>query len=159
VGKTAATPALVAAQRAGVECRVHAYDLDSAHGSFGKQAAALLGVDPVRVFKTLVAMVDGAMSIAVVPVARELDLKRRAITCGGKRATMADPPDAERATGYVVGAISPLGQRKRLPTVVDESALRFATIFVSAGRRGLELEVAPLDMIRVTDATTAAIAR
>lgn len=157
--KGAATPALLAAQRAGIAHRVHAYEHDPAHPSFGEEAAAALSVDPARVFKTLVATVDGALTVAVVPVAGQLDLKHLAAACGGKKAAMADVPHAERATGYVAGGISPLGQKRPLPTVVDASALCLPTVFVSAGRRGLEIELAPSDLVRLTGATTAPIAR
>ena len=118
-----------------------------------------LGLDPAQVFKTLLADVDGGLVVAVVPVDRSLDLKALAAAAGGKRAVMADPAAAERATGYVVGGISPLGQRRRLPTVVDASALEWATVLVSAGRRGLDVELAPADLVRLTNAVTAAVAR
>jgi Cys-tRNA(Pro)/Cys-tRNA(Cys) deacylase len=159
VPKGTATPALGAAQRAGVDHRVHRFDHDPASRSYGEEAATALGIEPARVFKTLVASVDGAMAVAIVPVSAQLDLKQFAACCGGKRAAMADPRDAERATGYVVGAISPLGQKRTLPAVVDESALGFTTIFVSAGRRGLEIELSPDDLARAIGASTAPIAR
>jgi Cys-tRNA(Pro)/Cys-tRNA(Cys) deacylase len=111
------------------------------------------------VFKTLVARVDGRLTVAVVPVSRQLDLKALAAAADGRKAAMADPADAERSSGYVRGGISPLGQRKALPTVVDESALAFGTVLVSAGRRGLQVELAPADLVRLTRAQTAAIAR
>jgi Cys-tRNA(Pro)/Cys-tRNA(Cys) deacylase len=154
-----ATPAILVARLAGIEHRVHTYEHDSSHGSYGEEAAALLGVEPARVFKTLVVTVDGALVVAVVPVDRQLDLKQLAQARGGKRAAMADAHGAERATGYVLGGISPLGQRKLLPTVIDASVLRFDTIFVSAGRRGLDIELAPEDLIRATGAMTADVAR
>ena len=159
VGKGAATPAVFVARQAGIEHRVHAYQYDPSHGSYGEEAAALLGVEPARVFKTLVATVDGAVVVAVVPVGRQLDLKQLAHARGGKRAAMSDAHGAERATGYVLGGISPLGQKKLLPTVIDASVVRFETIFVSAGRRGLDIELAPEDLIRLTSAMTADIAR
>ena len=149
----ARTPAIAAAQRAGVEHRVHAYVHDPRAASYGLEAAEKLGVDAARVFKTLIVDVDGALAVAVLPVASQLDVRSL-----GKRAALADPRDAERATGYVTGGISPLGQRKRLPTVLDESATGFETIFVSAGRRGLELELAPDDLLRLTGGRTARIA-
>uniref|UniRef100_UPI001586E397 aminoacyl-tRNA deacylase n=1 Tax=Streptomyces sp. TRM64462 TaxID=2741726 RepID=UPI001586E397 len=128
------TPATVALTAAGAPFTVHAYEHDPASSaSYGAEAAEALGVSPDRVFKTLVADVDGALTVAVVPVAGQLDLKALAAAVGGKRATMADPAAAERTTGYVRGGISPLGQRKRLPTVLDASASRHATICVSAG--------------------------
>ena len=147
------TPAVVAAQRAGIVFTLHEYEHDPAASSYGLEAAEKTGVDPARVFKTLVVAQDGALSVAIVPVAAQLDL--RAL---GKRAALADQAAAERATGYVLGGISPLGQRKRLPTLVDESALDHETVFVSAGRRGLELELAPADLVRLTDARVAAVA-
>jgi Cys-tRNA(Pro)/Cys-tRNA(Cys) deacylase len=145
--------------RLGVPVTVHAYDHDPSAASYGTEAAEALGVPGDRVFKTLLAEVDGRITVGVVPVSGQLDLLALAAAVGGKRATLAEPAAAERATGYVVGGISPLGQRKRLPTVVDESALGFATVFVSAGRRGLEVELAPADLVRLTGATTAPISR
>ena len=147
------TPAVVAAQRAGIPFTLHEYEHDPAASSYGLEAAEKTGVDPGRVFKTLVVTQDGKLSVAIVPVVTQLDL--RAL---GKRAALADRAAAERATGYVLGGISPLGQRQRLPTVVDESALGHETIFVSAGRRGLELELAPSDLVTLTDARVAAVA-
>jgi Cys-tRNA(Pro)/Cys-tRNA(Cys) deacylase len=159
VAKGASTPALAAIRRAHVDHRVHRFDQELANGAYGVEAANLLGVEPARVFKTLVATVDGALTVAVVPVSAQLDLKQFAICCGGKKAAMANPRDAERATGYVVGAISPIGQKRTLPTLIDESAMGFTTIFVSAGRRGLEIELSPEDLVGVTGARTAPIAR
>ncbi|MFF0463730.1 Cys-tRNA(Pro) deacylase [Streptomyces mexicanus] len=153
------TPATVALASAGVEHTVHSYDHDPSHPSYGEEAAEAMGVSPERVFKTLVAEVDGALTVAVVPVAGSLDLKALAAAVGGKRAAMADPTLAERTTGYVRGGISPLGQRKKLPTVLDASATDHATICVSAGRRGLEVELAPLDLAKLTDAVLAPIGR
>ena len=148
------TPAIAAATRAGVPFTVHEYAHDPRTESYGLEAVEKLGLDPARVFKTLVADVDGALTVAVVPVAAQLDLHAL-----GKRARMADPKAAERATGYVSGGISPLGQRRPLATVVDESALAFETIHVSAGRRGLELELVPADLVSLTGARVARIAR
>jgi len=162
------TPATVALERAGVPFTVHAYTHDPSTGlSYGAEAAralgAALGLDPAevepRVFKTLVAEVDGALTVAVVPVSATLDLKALASAAGGKRATMADPAAAERTTGYVRGGISPLGQRKALPTVLDASASAFETVFVSAGKRGLEVELAPAALLKLTSGSTAPIAR
>jgi Cys-tRNA(Pro)/Cys-tRNA(Cys) deacylase len=153
------TPATVALERAGAAFTVHAYDHDPAVSSYGDEAAQALGTSPARVFKTLVADIDGALTVAVVPVAGSLDLKALASAAGGKRAAMADPAAAERTTGYVRGGISPLGQRKRLRTVVDASALEHDTVFVSAGKRGLEVELAPHDLVRLTGAVTAPIGR
>jgi Cys-tRNA(Pro)/Cys-tRNA(Cys) deacylase len=150
------TPATAALRRAAIVHTVHAYENTSR--AYGAEAAAVLGVDPQRVFKTLVAEVDGALHVAVVPVAGTLDLKALAAAVGRKRAAMADPVAAERATGYVRGGISPLGQRRRLPTVLHDGALAHETVFVSAGRRGLEVELAPADLVRLTAATVAPIA-
>ncbi|MFI5956587.1 Cys-tRNA(Pro) deacylase [Cryptosporangium sp. NPDC051539] len=152
------TPATQALTKAKAAFTVHEYEHDPASGSYGEEAARALGVPAGRVFKTLVAQIDGALHVAVVPVTGELDLKALASAVGKKRAAMADPALAERTTGYVRGGISPLGQRKRLPTVVDASAESYDTVFVSAGRRGLEVEVAPADLTRLTGATVAAIA-
>ncbi|MGW2897309.1 Cys-tRNA(Pro) deacylase [Streptomyces sp. NPDC001212] len=153
------TPATVALTTAGVPFAVHSYDHDPSHPSYGEEAAEAMGVSPDRVFKTLVADVDGALTVAVVPVAGSLDLKALAAAVGGKRAAMADPALAERTTGYVRGGISPLGQRKRLPTVLDDSAPAHDTICVSAGRRGLEVELSPGDLVDLTNATLAPIGR
>jgi Cys-tRNA(Pro)/Cys-tRNA(Cys) deacylase len=141
------TPATTAARKARVEHRVHEYEHDPSAASFGIEAAEALGLDPARVLKTLVADLDGTLTVCIVPVAHELDL--RAL---GKRARMADPAKAERTTGYVAGGISPLGQRRALPTLVDDSALEHDTVFVSAGRRGLEIELAPGDLVTLTKA-------
>jgi Cys-tRNA(Pro)/Cys-tRNA(Cys) deacylase len=143
----------VAAEQSGIAFTVHEYEHDPRAASFGLEAAEKLALDPARVFKTLVADVDGELTVAVVPVEAQLDL--RAL---GKRARMADPKAAERATGYVAGGISPLGQRRHLPTILDQSALAFETIHVSAGRRGLELELAPADLLALTGGRTAAVA-
>src|SRR5688572_6581288 len=148
------TPAVVAAERAGIPFTLHEYEHDPRWESYGLEAAEKTGVDSARVFKTLVVAQDGALSVAIVPVAAQLDL--RAL---GKRAALADMDAAERATGYVLGGISPLGQRKRLPTLLDESALQHETIYVSAGRRGLELELAPADLVRLTNATVKEMTR
>ena len=153
------TPATVALTTAGVDFTVHAYDHDPNHPSYGEEAAEAMGVSPDRVFKTLVADVDGTLTVAVVPVSGSLDLKALASAVGGKRATMADPTLAERTTGYVRGGISPLGQRKKLATVLDESATAHPTICVSAGRRGLEVELSPESLTKLTEATLAPIAR
>ncbi|MFE8937685.1 Cys-tRNA(Pro) deacylase [Streptomyces sp. NPDC007872] len=153
------TPATVALTEAGTSFTVHAYEHDPASSSYGEEAAQALGVSPDRVFKTLVADVDGELTVAVVPVAGQLDLKALASAVGGKRATMADPAAAERTTGYVRGGISPLGQRKRLRTVLDASASDHATVCVSAGRRGLEVELSPADLAALTSAVVAPIGR
>ncbi|MEV7771929.1 Cys-tRNA(Pro) deacylase [Kitasatospora sp. NPDC086791] len=153
------TPATVALESAAVPFTVHAYDHDPAAASYGGEAAEVLGVAAERVFKTLVADVDGTLTVGVVPVAGLLDLKALASAVGGKRAAMADPAAAERSSGYVRGGISPLGQRRPLRTVIDASALDHPTVYVSAGRRGLEVELAPADLITLTQAVTAPIAR
>lgn len=157
------TPAVRAAIAAGVPHRVLAYTHDPAAPAYGPEAAALLGLDPRAVFKTLVVELEGArgaaLAVALVPVDRQLDLKAAATALGAKRASLADVASAERATGYVVGGISPLGQRRALPTVVDASALALDECYVSAGRRGLELALAPADLLRLTRGTTASIAR
>lgn len=154
------TPALLALTGAGVPHQVAAYEHDpGTELGYGLEAAAALGVQPEQVFKTLVADVDGRLTVAVVPVAGHLDLKALAAAVGGKKAAMAQRPDAERATGYVAGGISPLGQRTRLATVVDETVWLFDTVYVSAGRRGLDVGLAPDDLVRLTDALVAAIAR
>jgi Cys-tRNA(Pro)/Cys-tRNA(Cys) deacylase len=152
------TPAVNAAREAGIPFTLHEYRHDPRAESYGLEAAEALGVDIARVFKTLVAAPEGKGSwVAVVPVAGLLDLKALARAAGTKRAAMAYPKAAERATGYVVGGISPLGQRQRLPTVVDASAMAFDTIFVSAGRRGLEIELSPSDLVRLCGGTVAVI--
>jgi Cys-tRNA(Pro)/Cys-tRNA(Cys) deacylase len=151
-----ATPATTRLDKAGVPYRVHAYT-HGARAAYGPEAAEALGIEPGRVFKTLVADVDGALTVAIVPVAAKLDLKALAAAVGGKRAKMAEITAAERATGYVAGGISPLGQRKRLPTVLDTSAEAFETLFCSAGRRGLEIELAPADLARLTGALLAPV--
>jgi Cys-tRNA(Pro)/Cys-tRNA(Cys) deacylase len=156
----AATPAVKVLVRAQVAHTLHPYDPE--HPSdlgHGEAAVAALGADPRQVFKTLVAHVDGALTVAVVPVSGSLDLKALAAAVGGRKAVMADPAVAERTTGDVLGGISPLGQRKALPTVVDSSALDVATVLVSAGRRGLQVELPPADLVRLTKARTAPIGR
>jgi Cys-tRNA(Pro)/Cys-tRNA(Cys) deacylase len=152
------TPAIAALTRARVPHTLHPYRHDPRLTAFGDEVVATLGLDPHRVFKTLIASVDGNLAVAVVPVATHLDLKMFAAVLGGKRGALAAVADAERSSGYVVGGISPLGQRKALPTAVDSSAADFATIFVSAGRRGLQVELAPSDLIRLTRARTGSIA-
>jgi Cys-tRNA(Pro)/Cys-tRNA(Cys) deacylase len=138
---------------------VHSYEHDPRAGAYGLEAAAALGVAAERVFKTLVAEVDERLTVAVVPVAGSLDLKALAGAAGGKKARMADPAAAERATGYVTGGISPLAQRRALPAVLDATAQDFDTILVSAGQRGLQIEIAPADLVRAAHAVVAAIAR
>ncbi|MGW0392383.1 Cys-tRNA(Pro) deacylase [Streptomyces sp. NPDC003042] len=157
--QAAGTPAIVALTAAGIAFTTHAYEHDPAHPSYGEEAAQALGMSADRVFKTLVADVDGVLTVAVVPVSGALDLKALATAVGGKRASMADPALAERTTGYVLGGISPLGQRKRLRTVLDASAAVHPTICVSAGRRGLEVELPPSALCTLTAATLSPIAR
>jgi Cys-tRNA(Pro)/Cys-tRNA(Cys) deacylase len=154
---TAGTPALRALLQAGVPFTEHPYDHDPSHPSFGLEAAQALGVDPRTVFKTLLADVDGRLVVAVLPVTASLSLKALAAAVGGKRARLADPSVAERTTGYVVGGISPLGQRTVLPTVVDDSAEALPTMYVSGGRRGLDVGLAPADLVRLTSAVTAPV--
>jgi Cys-tRNA(Pro)/Cys-tRNA(Cys) deacylase len=147
------TPAVEAAKRAGIEFRLHEYDgVEVGEGDYALAVAAAVARPAGQLFKTLVASVDGKLAVFVVPADRQLDLRK-----AGKRAALADKAAAERATGYVVGGISPLGQRKRLPATVDESLLAWETVLVSAGRRGLQIELAPADLIRLTGATVAAL--
>jgi Cys-tRNA(Pro)/Cys-tRNA(Cys) deacylase len=154
------TPAVLAARRAGVSCQVLEYRHDPAAQSFGLEAARALGVDASMVFKTLVAsLASGELAVAVIPVVARLDLKALASATGAKKAVMADRQAAERATGYVIGGISPLGQRRRLTTVVDESALTHEQVYVSGGRRGLEIALAPRDLVKLTNATLNSISR
>jgi Cys-tRNA(Pro)/Cys-tRNA(Cys) deacylase len=149
------TPAVQVAKRAGIDFSLHEYDgVDPEAGDYATAVARALGLPPERLFKTLVASVDGRLCVFIVPADRQLDLRS-----AGKRVTLADRSTAERATGYVIGGISPLGQRKTLPTVLDESALAWGTILVSAGRRGLQIELSPADLVTLTGATVAAIAK
>ena len=152
------TPALVALQRAGIAHEVHTYDHDPARADFGQEAVEALGLDADAVFKTLLADVDGSPVVAIVPVMAMLDLKALAAARGAKRARMMEVAAAERLTGYVAGGISPLGQRTKLPTVLDDSALRQPMVYVSGGRRGLDIAVAPEDLIRETRADVSSIA-
>lgn len=158
------TPAVRAADAAGVDYRLHPYALPEGgapapHGGYGPQVAAALGVPAARLFKTLVAVADDELVVGVAPVSGELDLKALARAAGAKSAAMAEPGVAERTTGYVVGGISPLGQRTRLRTFVDGSAMAWESIYVSAGRRGLQIELPPSELVRLTSATVASIAR
>ena len=152
------TPAVLALKRAGVSFRLHEYEHDPAAESYGLEAADKLGVERGRVFKTLIVSVDGKLAVGIVPVDRSLSLKALAAALGGKRAAMADVAEAERATGYVTGGISPIGQRRLLPTVIDASAMTWEQILVSAGKRGLQVELAPADLVRLLKAVTADIA-
>jgi Cys-tRNA(Pro)/Cys-tRNA(Cys) deacylase len=152
------TPATALLAKRKVPYTLHSYDHDPRHDSYGLEAAEVLGLDPSRVFKTLVAEVDGALAVGVVPVTGQLDLKALAAALKGKKARMAEVAAAERATGYVAGGISPLGQKKRLPVVIDASATAFDTVFCSAGRRGLEVELSPAALAELTGAVVAPIA-
>ncbi|OZM73707.1 Cys-tRNA(Pro) deacylase [Amycolatopsis antarctica] len=152
------TPATALLNRQRIPHTVHSYEHVPRAASYGTEAVEALGLDPARVFKTLVAEVDGKLTVGVVPVGGQLDLKALAVAAGGKKAKMADAAAAQRATGYVLGGISPLGHRTRLPVVIDESAEAFDTVHCSAGRRGLELELAPADLVRLTGAVLAPIA-
>jgi Cys-tRNA(Pro)/Cys-tRNA(Cys) deacylase len=153
------TPGINMAKKAGVSHRIHEYSHDSGHPSYGLEAAEKMGVAPQRVFKTLVvALETKALVVAVVPVSTMLSMKQIARAAGAKKATMAAAADVERSTGYVLGGVSPLGQKKRLPTFIDESARQFDSIFVSAGRRGLEIELSPDDLRALTSADFAALA-
>jgi Cys-tRNA(Pro)/Cys-tRNA(Cys) deacylase len=143
------TPALAALGRAGVDFVTHSYELVAGDRSYGEAVAAALKVDPGRLFKTLVAECDGTPVVAIVPVRSQLSLKALARAAASKKAQMAAPVDAERWTGYVVGGISPLAQKRRMPAFLDESALAFETIYVSAGVRGLQVELDPTDLMAV----------
>jgi Cys-tRNA(Pro)/Cys-tRNA(Cys) deacylase len=149
------TPATIALERAKIPFTLHEYAHDPKAASYGLEASEALGIPPEQVFKTLVAAVDGKLTVGVVPVSHQLDLKALAAAAGGKKAVMADVTAAERATGYVAGGISPVGQKRRLPVFVDESAASFSTIFCSAGRRGLEISLAPADLARCAGAAFA----
>lgn len=153
------TPATVALARAGIAFELHSYDHDPRATSYGLEAATALGVDPARVLKTLLVTADRALAVGIVPVAGTLDLKAIARVLGAGRASMAEVAAAERATGYVAGGISPVGQRRPHRTVLDSSAVDHPSVFVSAGRRGVYLDIAPADLAAVTSATTARIGR
>jgi Cys-tRNA(Pro)/Cys-tRNA(Cys) deacylase len=154
----AGTKALAALEAAGVVHRVHDIPADPGEHGYAKAAAAHLGVEPERVFKTLVALADGHGVVAVVPASAKLSLKALASAAGAKRAEMAEPAVAERLTGYVVGGISPIGQKRTLGTFIDDSVMLFDTVFVSAGRRGADIEIAPDDLVALTGATLAVLA-
>lgn len=153
------TPATVALTRAGVGFTLHEYPHDPRAVSYGLEAAEALGLDPARVFKTLMATVDGRLAVAVVPVSGQLDLKALARALGGSKAVMADQSAAERATGYVAGGISPIGQKRGHRTVVDSTAFDHLTVYVSAGRRGLDLAIAPADLVTITGAIVDRVGR
>ncbi len=153
------TPATALLTRLGIAFTAHPYDHDPRAESYGLEAAEALGVDPDRVFKTLMVDVDGELCVGVVPVSGSLDLKAMASALGGKKAQMADKQAAQRATGYVLGGISPVGQKRAHRTVVDETAELHDTVLVSGGRRGLDVELSPADLVRVTGAVVADVAR
>ena len=153
------TPAIHAAKKAKIDFTLHEYEHDPSAESYGLEAAEKLGMDPDRVFKTLVASAGPDLVVAVLPVDRQLNLKRLAKAVGVKKAAMAEVKLVERTTGYVVGGVSPLGQKKRLATVIDQSAEQFDTIMVSAGRRGLEIELSPRDLAAMTRGAFAPLAR
>jgi Cys-tRNA(Pro)/Cys-tRNA(Cys) deacylase len=156
----ASTPAVAVLVEAEIAHTLHPYEHDASSDlGYGLEAAAAIGVDPDQVFKTLCAYVDGRLSVGIVPVSGMLDLKALAHTLGGKKAEMAPPADAERSSGYVVGGISPIGQRKALPTALDETAELFDVIYVSGGRRGLDIGLAPADLVAVTHAVIGPIAK
>lgn len=152
------TPATVALRRAGVAFTLHEYGHVAGTVRYGEEAVAALGVEPTRVFKTLVARVDEGLAVGILPVPSTLNLKALAAALGGKRGVLAEPGEAARVTGYVVGGISPVGQRRRLPTVLDRSITAFDTVYVSAGRRGLQVELDPADLVRVTGGLLAELA-
>ncbi|HBN14422.1 MAG: Cys-tRNA(Pro) deacylase [Gammaproteobacteria bacterium] len=152
------TPGIDAASKAGIKYRIHEYTHDPAHASYGLEAAEKMQVSPDRVFKTLVAALDTReLLVAVIPVSTSLNMKLLAKAAGGKKAAMAEVNAVQRSTGYVLGGVSPLGQKKRLRTFIDTSATDFATIFVSAGKRGLEIELSPNDLKTLTAAQFAAL--
>ncbi|RKR73713.1 Cys-tRNA(Pro) deacylase [Frondihabitans australicus] len=153
------TPATLALERAGIAFTAHTYEHQETATNFGEEAAALLGLDEGQVFKTLVLQTDDALAVAVVPVSGRVDLKAFAAAVGAKKAALADPALAQRRTGYVVGGISPVGQKTALATVIDETAELYDTVFVSGGRRGFDVELTPGDLARATGGTFAAIAR
>jgi Cys-tRNA(Pro)/Cys-tRNA(Cys) deacylase len=152
------TPATALLSKQKIAFTLHPYDHDPRAEDYGEEASAALGVDATRIFKTLIALIDGKLVCGVVPVAARLDVKALAAAIGGKRGAMAEPAAAARATGYVVGGISPIGQKSRLPVVVDASAEHFDTVFVSAGKRGLQVELAPADLAAAANARFAPIA-
>jgi Cys-tRNA(Pro)/Cys-tRNA(Cys) deacylase len=154
------TPAINCAKKAKIEYSVHQYDHDSGNASYGLEAAEKLGVLPERVFKTLVVKLDGIqLIVAILPVNSMLSMKNVAKACGGRKAEMADKVEVQRSTGYVLGGVSPLGQKKSLKTVVDQSAQQYPTIYVSGGRRGLEIELNALDLQTLTLATFAPLSQ
>ncbi len=156
------TPAIVMAKKAGIEYSIHTYTHDPEAQSYGLEAAEALGLEPGQVFKTLLVSLSGAkasLAVAIVPVGNQLDLKAMAKASGAKKVVMAEPQIAERITGYVVGGISPLGQKKQLPVVIDTSAMSCESVYVSAGKRGLEIQLGPEDLVNLCKAKVGSIAR
>jgi Cys-tRNA(Pro)/Cys-tRNA(Cys) deacylase len=154
------TPAIIVARQASIDFEIHEYGHEAGSVGYGEEAATKLNLDPARVFKTLVVSLDaGGLAVGLVPVSAQLNLKHLAHALGAKKARMAKAREVQRATGYVMGGVSPLGQKKTLPTVIDESAMHYGTVFVSAGRRGLELELLATDLGALTHASFAAIAQ
>ena len=152
------TPAIDLAKQQAIPYQVHHYQHDPASASYGMEAAEKLGVKPEQVFKTLVVQLDGKqLAVAVLPVNQQLSMKLVAKALGAKKAEMASAADVMRSTGYVLGGVSPLGQKKRLPTLIDSSAMQFSTIYVSAGKRGLEIELAAADLAKLLNANIASI--
>ena len=153
------TPAIQLAKKAGINFYVHEYTHDPGHESYGLEAAQKMGVSPEQVFKTLVVALDTkVLAVAIVPVDRQLSMKQIARAAGARKATMAAAADVQRSTGYVLGGVSPLAQKKRLATFIDESARQFDAVFVSAGRRGLEIELKPEDLCQLTSGKFALLA-
>ena len=153
------TPAINGLKKSRIRHKIHAYEHDPSNTAYGIEAAEKTGVSPQQVFKTLVVMLDNQkLAVAVLPVSEQLSMKLMAKACEVKKASMADSVDVERSTGYVLGGVSPLGQKKRLKTVIDSSAQNFTSIYVSAGRRGLEIELAPIDLLKVSQGQFAEIA-
>ena len=153
------TPAIALLRKKKVAHAVYEYEHDPSAESYGLEAAEKLGIDPARMFKTLVVKLDkGTLAVGIVPVSSLLNLKRMAKACSAKKAAMAQPAEVERATGYVLGGVSPLGQKKRLPTVIDETAENFETVYVSAGKRGMDVELAPADLVGLLGARLADLA-
>ena len=159
MSKSAGTPATVALTALGVTYTIHTYKHDASASSYGIEAATALGLDPACVFKTLIADADGRLVVGIVPVDCQLDLRALASVVAAKKVSLADPSAAQRSSGYVLGGISPIGQKKQLMTVIDETAQLFEVVYVSGGKRGMDIGIAPEDLARATNATFAAIAK